>query len=149
MIYLVSTTGVMVYKSHCLCMGTGQVSVYVEPETCETQIHHHHTHDIDNKELACGAGQCHECSNHTHDCGCDSPEAFFFKLKNLFVDEDVLIVKAQPVEISVICFDLYFSQIEPVEIDEPENCYTDSPPLIYSPIDFLIQIQQLKIPSIA
>ena len=130
-------------------MGTGQVSVYVEPETCETKIHHHHTHDEANNEVACGAGQCHECSNHTHDCGCDSPEVFFFKLKNLFVDEEVLIVKVQPVEISVNFFDLYFSQIEPVETDEPENCYTDSPPLIYSPIDFLIQIQQLKIPSIA
>ncbi len=130
-------------------MGTGQVSVYVEPETCETKIHHHHTHDAVNNEVACGAGQCHECSNHTHDCGCDSPEAFFFKLKNLFVDEEVLIVKTQPVEISVDSFDLYFSQIEPVETEEPDNCDIDSPPLIYSPIDFLIQIQQLKIPSIA
>jgi hypothetical protein len=130
-------------------MGTGQVSVYVEPETCETIIHHHHTHDAVNNEVACGAGQCHECSNHTHDCGCDSPEAFFFKLKNLFVDEEVLIVKAQPVEISVAWIDLDFSIIEPAVADETDNFDIDSPPLIYSPKDFLIQIQQLKIPLTA
>ena len=149
MIYLVSTTGVMVYKSHCLCMGTGQVSVYVEPETCKTEIHHHHTHDAENNEMTCGAGQCHECSNHTNDCGCDSPEAFFFKLKNLFGDEEILIVKAQSVEISVAWLDLDFNIIEPAETDETDNFDIDSPPLIYSPKDFLIQIQQLKIPSLA
>ncbi len=148
-IYLASTTGVMVYKSHCSCIGKTEVSIYVTPETCETKIHHHHTHDTENNEVACGAGQCHECSNHMHDCGCDSPEAFFFKLKNLFVDEEVVIVKAQPVELSVAWLDLDFSIFEPAETGKPDNFDIDSPPLLYSTKDFLIQIQQLKIPLTA
>jgi hypothetical protein len=149
LIYLVSTTGVLVYKSYCFCTGEGDVSIYVAPETCSAKIHQHHTHNGHENEISCCAAQCHECSDNKSNCGCSTPEAFFFKLKNLFIEEETLLVKAQLPEIALINIDINYRIDLLVFNNQPKIIVSDSPPLIISPIDFLIQIQQLKIPSIA
>lgn len=148
-IYFISSTGIVVYKTNCSCFGKEQVSVYVTPETCDSEIHLHHTHDDENNTISCCAHECHECATTEEGCGCQSPEAYFFKLINPVVQEEVLYVKAQSVELKAVFASLFTDILFEAEkeINLPVN--TGPPPVITSSLDFLIQIHQLKIPSVA
>ena len=96
MVFLLSSSGYLMYKSLCACTGEEQTSVFVRPETCEDDFHQHHKHDMQNEEAVCSAQECHECTSHTNCCGCDSPEIFFFKLKDKVVNEDAKFTRVQP-----------------------------------------------------
>jgi hypothetical protein len=148
-IYFISSTGIVVYKTNCSCIGKEQVSIYVTPETCNFESHQHHTHDMENNSVSCCAHECHECATTEKGCGCQSPQTYFFKLINPMVNEEVLFVKAQPVELKAV-FACLFTDIlfeTDNEIILPVN--TGPPLLKDTSLDFLIQIHQLKIPSLA
>jgi len=148
-IYFISSTGIVVYKTNCLCIGNEQVSVYVTPETCDTKIHQHHTHNLENNTLSCCAHECHECATTEESCGCQSPEAYFFKLTNPVVQEEVLFVKAQSVELKAVFASLFIDILFESEKETTCTVNTVPPPIISSSLDFLIQINQLKIPLTA
>ena len=146
MVFIISSTGILIYKTHCLCIGSEQVSVYVMPETCENDFHVHHTHDQSGNERETTESSCHECTSHAHDCGCTSPEVSFFKLINPVNQEEIQFVKAQPIQISVSFLCDLTNLIEFQDAIEADSFYSDPPPNIKSSISFLIQIHQLKIP---
>jgi hypothetical protein len=150
-IYFISSTGVVVYKTNCSCFGNEQVSVYVTPETCDTEIHQHqhHQHDNHNNTISCCEHECHECGDSEDGCGCQSPETYFFKLVNPLVNEEILFVKAQPIETLVIYSAVF--QIFTFETDNISEIHenTGPPPVKTSSLDFLIPIHQLKIPLLA
>jgi hypothetical protein len=148
-IYFVSSTGIVLYKTNCSCLGNEKVSVYVTPETCDTKIHQHHTHTEENNSLSCCAHECHECATTEEGCGCQSPEAYFFKLITPVVNEEVLFVKLQPVEIKAVFACLISEILYETEKETSLPINTGPPPLTNTSFDFLIQIHQLKIPSLA
>lgn len=148
-IYFISSTGIVVYKTNCSCFGNEQVSVYVTPETCDTKIHQHHTHNEENKTVSCCAHECHECDTTKKGCGCQSPEAYFFKLINPVVNEEMLFVKVQCVEIKAVFARLISEILSETEKETILTINTGPPPSKHTSFDFLIQIHQLKIPSLA
>lgn len=150
MILLVSTSGYMLYKTNCTCTGEEQVSMFVTPESCETEFHQHHKHSkYDETEVSCSADECHECTPHADNCGCESPEFFFFKLKDKAIDEEVKFIKVQPVMIVVADVDIFSGYTDDLIVLEEETKYIDPPPKLSSSLEFLIHIQQLKIPTLA
>ena len=148
-IFLISSSGFMIYKSHCSCTGNNQVTVFVTPETCESEAHQHHENSTNRNEFSCSANECVDCLNHTDDCGCTSPEATYFKLKNQVIDEEVKFIKVHPIQIFVAFNILALNLLGEVEETDTEIFYVDPPPIYTSSLDFLIQIQKLKIPHIA
>lgn len=148
-IYFVSSSGIVIYKSNCSCTGNEQISVYVQPGTCETEFHQHHQHDTNGDEICTEMLECHECSNHADHCGCSSPEVNFFKLTNLFLDEEVLYVKVAQTTVPAATFIVWQQFLFDVEMVENDDSFIDPPPISISSIHFLVQIQQLKIPDIA
>ncbi|WP_072998097.1 hypothetical protein [Mariniphaga anaerophila] len=148
-IFLVSATGIVVFHSHCSCTGNDQVSIYVSPETCEENFHRHHTHNEGGEEELCSAEKCHECSEHTHSCGCDAPEVQFFKIDNQIATEKVRIENIQVVQLFMYDWItlLPFFSYECTTVSQIN--YAEPPPLKTTSLDFLIYIQQLKIPEIA
>lgn len=139
----------MMYKSHCSCSGEEYTSIVVKPETCATEFHKHHTHDSEDNEIACFVDECHDCTSHTHDCGCDSPISFFIKIKDKALNDDVKFLITNSIILEVASADLlidFCSKSDDVELD---SGYVDPPPKIKSSLDYLITIQQLKIPSLA
>jgi len=145
-IYFISSTGIIVYKSNCVCSGNEQVSVFVTPETCDTEMHQHHKHNNENISVSCCAHQCDDCATDEKECGCQSPEAFFFKLIDPVVQEEVLFVKAQPLEIKIFIASLVIDSIFENENNLPIIFNTGPPPVKSTSLDFLIPIHQLKIP---
>ena len=152
MVFLFSSTGFIVYKSHCTCSGEEYTSIIVKPATCETEFHQHHKHDRAENEIACSEKECHEChscEDHSNSCGCDSPKSIFLKLKDKAVDDEVKFVAVQPIELKVLSSEL----LEELAINSEDKFtdwfYSDPPPKITSSLDFLIRIQKLKIPSLA
>ena len=148
-IFLLSSSGYVLYSSICACTGEKQTSVFLKPETCETNFHQHHEHNLSGKEIACSEEECHECTSHTKACGCESPVVFFFKLEDKATNEKIRFVTLQVLSVNL----LNTGSFEPVLLtpedkDNANNC-SDPPPLSYSSLDFLIRIQQLKIPSLA
>lgn len=152
MIFLFSSTGFIVYKSHCACSGEEYTSIIVKPETCETTFHQHHKHDDVNKTITCSEQECHECHSSEgccDSCGCDSPEYIFLKLKDKAVDDEAKFIVVQSAGLQVLCSDLLEELTTISEDKSGGNYYLDPPPLTQSSLDFLIQIQKLKIPSLA
>lgn len=149
-IFMLSSSGYVVYKTHCSCMGEEQVSVFVAPETCEANFHQHYNHEAGDEEIACSAHQCHDCTDHTDKCGCAAPLTFFFKLNDQVVGDGVKFLKIQPLEITVADSDIFMEKIGTDETQPGlEQTTTDPPVLFGSTLDFLIELQQLKIPNIA
>lgn len=152
MILLLSTSGFILYKSYCKCSGEDYTSIIVKPATCATEFHEHHTHDLSNNEIACSEGECHECqpaAEHSDSCGCDAPESIFMKLMDKAVNDEVKFVAVQPIQLKVFSSEVLEELIINAE-DNINRCfYADPPPKITSSLDFLIRIQQLKIPSLA
>lgn len=148
-IFLISSSGFMIYKSNCSCTGNKQVTVFVTPETCESEAHQHHKHDNNGDESSCSVNECESCSNHTENCGCSSPESTYFKLINQVIDEEVKFIELQPIQIFIAFNSINIHILDELESIENYNYYVDPPPIFTSSLDFLIQIQQLKIPHIA
>ncbi len=147
MIFLISSSGFMIYKSHCSCSGNKQVTVFVTPETCETEFHQHHEHDQNGDEYSCSDKECDDCATHTDDCGCSSPEATFLKLKNPGIDEEIKFINIQSIQLFVAFNILLLNLSEEFVKIDTENFYVDPPPISTSSLDFLIKIQQLRIPQ--
>ncbi len=61
-LFLMSTSGVLIFHTHCACIGTDRVTVYITPESCEETYHQHHTHDLFGEEVVATVHDCHECS---------------------------------------------------------------------------------------
>lgn len=152
MIFLFSSTGFILYKSHCTCSGEDYASIIVKPATCETEFHQHHKHEDSLFEIACSESECHEChssEDHSDSCGCDSPESIFLKLKDKAVDDEAKFIATQPVEIKVLSSELLEKLTINIEDKINDYFYADPPPKVSSSLDFLIQIQKLKIPKVA
>jgi hypothetical protein len=63
---MLSSAGIVVYQTFCACTGDQQVSLYVTPETCESEYHHKHSCEIDpNAEEESSTDDCSKCSEHT------------------------------------------------------------------------------------
>lgn len=148
-IFLVSATGVLIFSSHCSCSGNEKVSVYVSPDTCADNYHVHHFHNEGGEEVCSTAGECHECSPHTDDCGCDSPNVRYLKLDEQVVPEKVRTEKIYPVQLNVPLevIAVLFSFTDYHDISDFN--YIDPPPQFQSSTDFLIHIHKLKIPLAA
>jgi hypothetical protein len=146
-LFLMSATGIVVFQSHCACTGNNQVTVYVSPETCHNDFHVHHTHNEGGEEEATCASECHECSAHGDECGCNTPTVNFFKLDNRVVNEKIRIEKIQPVQLRMLetIASLFFLYSFESNQDSDVN-YIDPPPFSDTSLDFLILIHQLKIP---
>ncbi len=149
MIFLVSSSGYVMYKTNCVCTGEEQTSVFVKPDSCEEDFHQHHRHNETDEEVACSAHECHECQDHEKDCGCESPQFFFFKLKDKALDDDAKFVMVQAPVLAVMALDILSDDNTVPESNKTESFYLDPPPVAASSLDFLISIQQLKIPSLA
>lgn len=150
MIFIVSSTGILIYKTYCSCTGTEQVGIYVKPETCDEDFHVHHTHDAAGNEKQSAENCCHECSAKSHDCGCDSPEIRFFNLANDITQYVAASFERVP---SLTIKDVFFMATicfkEPTVTIVTEKPFADRPPKIKSSKTFLIQVNQLKIPHSA
>ncbi len=146
MIFIVSSTGIFIYKTHCSCTGTEQVGIYLKPESCDENFHVHHTHDALGTEKLASENDCHECSHHNHDCGCASPEVSFFKLSNDFTQDEVSFERAPSVKVTDIILTAIQYFTEPSLIAETLKIYFELPPKIKSAKFLLIKINQLKIP---
>ena len=146
MIFIVSSTGIFIYKTHCTCTGDEQVGFYVKPETCDENFHDHHTHD----ELSCtntaNENCCQEFSNQIHDCGCSSPEVHFFRLINDITQNEVSFERAPCVKITDFFSTVIVYCVEPILKAETHNIRFELPPNIKSSKFLLISFSQLKIP---
>ncbi len=149
MILIVSSTGIFIYKTHCLCTGTEQVGIYLKPESCDENFHVHHTHDSLGTEKTTTESFCHECSHQNHDCGCASPEVRFFKLINDITQDEVSFERVPSVKITDIILTAIVYFAEPSLIADTHKTYFELPPKIKSSRLLLIQINQLKIPTSA
>lgn len=147
--YFVSSSGILVYKSHCECTGNEQVSVYIAPESCETEFHKHHDHAEDGAEICVNEAECHDCSSHEKECGCDAPLVSFFKLMNQLIEDETLYFNVNQLPVNFALVDDLVVVLQPDKPVSKVFFYTDPPPTVKSSTDFLIQIQQLKIPFIA
>ena len=148
-IYIISSTGVVIYKTNCACIGKEQVSVFVTPESCDTKEHQHHKQDNDHNTISCCDHECHECATSENGCGCQSPQTYFFKLINPTVNHEVLFVKAQQPELKVFIACLFSEILFEAESEIIQPISTGPPLVISNSFDFLIGIHQLKIPSVA
>ncbi|MFV0591848.1 MAG: hypothetical protein ACK5M7_10730 [Draconibacterium sp.] len=151
-IFLISSSGYVLYSSTCSCSGEKYTSVFVRPDTCETSFHKHHKHGTEGIEQACSAGECHDCnaSENLHDkCGCDSPEIFFFKLKDKANNDDVKFMPAAMPYIQVFTGEIPDELLSDSEAVKSEFEIHSPPDKVITSFDFLISIQQIKIPSLA
>lgn len=141
---MLSSTGILLFQSHCSCTGDDNISLYVSPETCAENYHVHHTHNEDGREVPSAADNCHDCSDHTSDCGCNDVKVNFIKLENEIIQEKVRIgteelVKVVKPEVLVFLTSGFVNEQPAIH-----TTYVD-PPLENNSLDFLIKIQQLKI----
>ncbi|MFV0269954.1 MAG: hypothetical protein ACK5HT_22780, partial [Draconibacterium sp.] len=152
MIFLISSSGYVLYSSNCLCSGEKYTSIFVRPDTCETEFQSHHTNDTDGNEQVCTVEECHECNTchgHHDECGCESPEVFFFKLKDKAINEEVKFLASTPRPLQIGTVEVPETLLPDIEAFENESEVHIPPPKLESSLEFLISIQQLKIPSLA
>ena len=137
-----SSSGFLIYKSHCSCTGNEKVSLFVNQEICET-------HSVETERSCCSVKTEDECTTNSTDCDCDKPEITYFKLQNKVLNEEVKFLKIYPVEILVALTTIQFNLWELEKTPETGFQDVDPPPIHTTSLDFLIQIHQLKIPSFA
>lgn len=154
--FLFSVSGILVVHSYCLCTDKRQVTFYLPPENCSDVMddHNHlfefHSEDLFNccepEDKNIGCKQADGCRG----CGCESPDAQFFKLKNQFTEGKIyqaysLIVKDLP-EIS-----LFKNLVQETDLLSGINIVwlKDPPPKLSEHKLLLHLICQTKIPSIA
>lgn len=146
-VYLVSSAGILVFKSHCCCAPGEQLSVYKNPETCNPEKGEYFAHILGGNHSS-----DIETQNNNSDksnCGCNGPKVFYFKLNN---QAEKIASTHQKIQIPVtgeIIYSIHTDVLgEFLTIFTPGN-YSEPPPLNNNSIEFLIQIHQLKIPSVA
>lgn len=155
--FLFSVSGILVIHSHCSCTGKNQVSFFLPPENCTDILDdHRHLFEYHASDLnhCCEQNDDHQkgCNYEEgcHDCGCESPNVQFFKLKNQFTQEKIsqvnsLIVKDLP-ELSL------FNNLvlEPDLLPGINIVWLKDPPPKLSEHTLLLHfICQTKIPAIA
>lgn len=89
------------------------------------------------------------CTAETSDCDCNTPEITYIKLMNKVVNEEVRFTKVDPLQLLLV---YTTSQLELWETEKSLDfglSYIDPPPIHKSSQEFLIYIQQLKVPFIA
>lgn len=143
-IFLISSSGFLIYKSHCSCTGNEQVSIFVENEICETE-------ESDSCcEIAlvscCSDNETNLCESHSNDCDCNNSEVTYVKLTDKVVKGEVRFLKVEPIQLIIPFATLQLNLPEAVELTETGITYLDQPSLFESSIDFLIRLNQLKIP---
>lgn len=153
LIFLVSSSGYVLYSIHCVCTGEQQTSVFVKPKSCETSLHHAHNLHVagaDSFYLDDDRDEQHECMGHTRSCGCDSPQVFFFKLQDKATNEEIRFVAPQALSLDLWHIESLEAVFFALSTEEEEQLiYPDPVPPGFSSLDFLVRIQQLKIPSVA
>ena len=135
------------YKSHCSCTGNEQVSVFVQKETCNVKESESCCTEVISS--CCSTKETNQCESHSSDCDCDKLEVTYIKLTNKVVKEEVKFTKVEPVELLVVYAAVQFNLWETGESIDFYTPYIGPPPIHHSSLEFLIQIQQLKIPHIA
>jgi hypothetical protein len=150
LVFMISSTGVIIFHSFCVCSGTEQISLYVSPETCEEIHHKHHKHDCCGNEVLTCEENCHECSSHFNDCGCSNPDVKFIKLVNQITDEEVRYERAASAQMPILS-GLTNNLFEPYKpgVDFSLKKHSGPPVPPKRSFDFLIEIHQIKIPSAA
>jgi hypothetical protein len=147
-IFLATSSGIVIYQSHCNCTGNEQVSIYVTPDTCEDELenHSHHSHSSLPEEATCAHGECEIPSDN---CGCETFEISYIKLDDQVVQEKSRIKTIEPVyaELPVQLNKLLVSLS--CKSDEIPEKYKSLPPISIKNTDYLVFIQQLKIPASA
>lgn len=146
MIFIVSSTGILVYRTHCACTGTEQIGLYVKPETCEIEIH---SHEVEDFAMETAVNCCHDCTPQSHDCGCSSPEVHFFKLINDFTQKGISFERTPDSKINDIILIALVHFVVDKDFTENKIGYSEGPPIIKSSKNFLIEVNQLKIPHSA
>lgn len=147
MIFLISSSGFIMYKSHCSCTGNEQVSVFVQNEVCETQ--ENESCCTQTTTSCCATKEIQQCTSESSDCDCNTPEVTYIKLINKVVKEEVRFIKVDPIQLLIV---YAVSQLQILEAEESfdlGSLYIVPPPIHNSSQEFLISIQQLKIPHIA
>lgn len=158
------------YKSNCACTGNEQITVFVKSEICTSEkvMDSNEEGDmvccstnIPNEveipvESSCcsskGKVEAEEtttCKMHSTNCDCDKPEVTYLKLQNKVLKEEVKFIKVEPVVLIVLHTLLSSDILLEGNSTEIKNPSIDPPPIKGSSLDFLIQIQQLKIPALA
>jgi hypothetical protein len=146
-LFLLSSTGIVIYQSFCACTGYQHVSLYVAPETCESNYHHQHTCNSDENKGSSAKDNCHECQDHTDKCGCNSPKINYLKIDDRYVNAQIRLETYIPFEI-ITPVDTPVFYPDAGKKDSFLN-YSDPPPLSPTALDFLIHIHQLKLHCIA
>jgi hypothetical protein len=168
MIFLVSSSGFLMYKSNCACTGNEQVTVFVKSEICtsdmvmdsseEAEMSCCSTNTAVEVENPAESSCCSSkekgvenlrCQEHESDYDCDKTEVTYLKLQNKVLKEEVKFIKVEPVVLMVLHTLLSSDVLLDGNTPELENPYIDPPPIKGTSLDFLIQIQQLKIPALA
>ncbi len=135
------------YKSFCSCTGNKQVSVFVQNEICNNNG----VLTCCEKETksCCSAADDKSCTSETSDCDCNKPEIEYVKLTNSILEEEVQFTKVEPTQMLVVYAFAQYRLWVTEELVNLEPPYIYPPPIYSSSQEFLISIQQLKIPSIA
>ncbi len=141
MVFFISSSGVLIYKTHCSFSGNEKVAVFVEREAC----------DLTSPQTA--NSSCHTCTTvNSHqqstDCGCTSADITLIKLNTKVVIEDTPLIKVQAVQIFNGNLNVYSTHLTNYNHDTDFRLYIKPPPKIASSLSFLIETQQLRIPSL-
>jgi hypothetical protein len=144
----VSAAGIVVFHSFCTCTGSDHYSLYVTPEKCTESYHVHHKHGYNGEEESATAEECHECNSHEDDCGCNDPGIKLYQLDDRVLNGNPRSVM-QPVPVTVLNDLLPALLSSSGDADPPQVLFCESPPGIQRSLDFLILIQQLKIPELS
>lgn len=147
-VFLLTSSGILIYQTDCICSGKQEVTFYISPDTCEDEFHVSHAHKFPNNEVEAEQNDCHTCSSHMEECGCSSPEIKYVRLVNQFTKKEAKFLKTSiTVLLSAVAI--------PVESNLKKNetksdvFYIDPPPRFASSTEFLIEINKLKIPELA
>lgn len=126
------------YKSHCSCTGKEQVSVFVQDEICSSS----------ENNSCCVTMEIEYCTAESPENDCNTSEITYVKLINKVVMEDLRFTKVDSIQLLLV---YTTSQLDLWETEESLgfDSSIDPPPIHISSNEFLISIQQLKIPSIA
>lgn len=97
-VYLFLSTGVVLFKTHCVCTGNNSVSLFAASESCN---------DIISDHNCCGDEKttCENCQkdHQPHSCGCDEPIVTFLKLTDHFNEGSDLEYPFSK-QLTLICF---------------------------------------------
>jgi hypothetical protein len=150
MIFLISSSGFLIYKSYCFCTGNQQVSVFVQNDICETNSMISCRDESDESlSSCCLLEESQACESHLSNCDCDKPEVLYVKLANNVVKEEVRFTKTVPVLMVKAIITSQFRLEKADVLNESGFTSIDPPPVYDSCLEFLIHIQQLKISLIA